>query len=320
MTTIFDAHSHIQYPAYDADRDAVIARARSTGVKMIVSGTQPPSSLAAIRLAEQYPDDIWATVGFHPNHAVQGISSTSLPTGQAGSENNYSLSEGTSRRATINWYHDKNEQHEDKPEVFDIEEYRKLGRNKKVVAIGECGLDYFRLQESNKAKNQPFDAAQGREIKERQKAIFVTQIELAKELKKPLVIHARPSKGTDDAYEDVLSILRTSNFQLPAVFHFYAGSLTMTKKLVDAGSCFTFGGVTTFGDDYNESIRAIPLERIMLETDAPYVAPVPYRGKRNEPAYVVETAKRIAVVKGLSYDDVARQTTQNVLIVFGITI
>lgn len=282
---VFDAHSHIQYPVYDADRDAVIGRARVLGVKMIVSGTQPTSSAAAIRLAEQYPEDVWATVGFHPNHAIL----EDHPGGAA-------------------WYHDKNEQHEAVPEVFDIKEYRKLGRSEKVVAIGECGLDYFRLGASMEAS------------KAKQKKIFIAQIELAKELKKPLVIHARPSNGTDDAYEDVLRILQTTNYSLPTIFHFYAGSLAMTKKLVDAGSYFTFGGVTTFSGDYNESIRAIPLECVMLETDAPYVAPVPYRGKRNEPAYVIETAKRIAVVKGVSYDDVVRQTTQNVLTVFGIAV
>lgn len=285
MAIVFDVHSHIQYPAYDADRDTVIARAQNIGVKMIVSGTQLTSSLAAIRLAEQYPNDVWATVGFHPNHAVL-----------------------VDRAGGVVWYHDKNEQHENKPEIFDSAQYREFGKNKTVVAIGECGLDYYRI-----IANRELQIA-------KQKEIFIAQLELAKEFKKPLVIHARPSKGTDDAYEDVLAILQSSDFRHPTVFHFYAGSLSMTKKLVEAGSFFTFGGVTTFGDDYSERVRMIPLERIMLETDAPYVAPVPYRGKRNEPAYVVETAKRIAAVKGISYDEIARQTTANALIVFGITI
>ncbi len=282
---MFDAHTHIQFPVYDADRDDVVARAKEAGVKMIASGTQLATSLAAAALAEKYPDDVWATAGYHPNHAILD-----------------------DHAGGATWYHDKSEQHAAAPEVFDIEKFRALGRNKKVVAIGECGLDYFRLPSN------------GAQIKEKQKEVFIQQIQLAKELQKPLVIHARPSKGTDDAYEDVLNILNAERYTLNALFHFYAGSLVMTKKLVDAECYFTFGGVTTFSDDYNESIRYIPLNRLMLETDAPYVAPVPYRGKRNEPAYVVEVAKRIAVMKGVSYEEVVKQTTQNVLTVFKIAV
>ncbi|MDO8585163.1 MAG: TatD family hydrolase [bacterium] len=296
MTNLFDAHTHIQFPAYDADRDEVIKRARDAGVKMIASGTQFSTSLAAVALAEQYPEDVWATAGFHPNHALPAVGRLGRP-----------------KEGGNHWYHDKSEQHETVPEVFDIGKFRALGRNKKVVAIGECGLDYFRLQESNKTIKQG-------SIKAKQKETFVAQIELAKELRKPLVIHARPSKGTDDAYKDVLDILRTSDFRHPTIFHFYAGSLAMTKKLVDAGCYFTFGGVTTFSDDYNESIRYIPLDRLMLETDAPYVAPIPYRGKRNEPAYVVEVAKRVALLKGVSYEEIVKQTTRNVLTVFKIAV
>ncbi|MBI2406387.1 MAG: TatD family hydrolase [Candidatus Harrisonbacteria bacterium] len=276
---IFDAHTHIQFPAYDADRDEVIQRARAAGVKMIAAGTQAGTSRDAMMLAEQYPEDVWATVGFHPNHVLPAVA-------RSGS--------GDAKEGGNQWYHDKSEQRVAVPEVFDIEKLRKLAAHPKVVAIGECGLDYYRLIANREAHIA------------KQKEIFRAQIALAKELKKPLVIHARPSKGTDDAYEDVLSLLSNVNGQMSKVFHFYAGSLSMTKKLVDAGSYFTFGGVTTFSSDYDESIRAIPMERLMLETDAPYVAPVPYRGKRNEP--------------GVSYEEIVKQTTQNVLTVFKIAV
>ncbi len=240
---MFDSHSHIQYKVFDSDREAVILRAREKGIKMIVVGTDYKMSILAIELAKKYPQDLWATVGLHPNDVADG---------------------------------------------FDKNNFLKLAQNSKVVAIGECGLDYFRSGD-----------------KEKQKVIFMQQIEIAQELKKPLMIHARASKGTDDAYEDVYALChsREDRNPLQKIFHFYAGSLVITKKLVDAGCYFTFGGVITFTRDYDEQIKYIPLNRIMLETDAPYVAPVPYRGKRNEPSFVVEAVKKLAEIKGISYDE-----------------
>ena len=261
MSKIIDAHSHIQFPVYDNDREEVIENARKNGVKMLAVGTQASASESAIKLAHQYPDDIWAAVGFHPNH----------------------LSDA--------WHHDRKEQKESAPEKFDIGQLRKLAKDLKVVAIGECGLDYYRLVESGKEK-----------VKSLQKEVFLKQAELAQELEKALMIHCRPSKGTDDAYEDLLSIISNSKFLIPKVVHFYVGSLAITKKLVEAGFNFTFGGVVTFARDYDESIKYIPLERILLETDCPYVAPLPYRGKRNEPAYILETAKKMAEIKQIKLD------------------
>jgi TatD DNase family protein len=258
---MFDAHSHIQYSAFDSDREAVILRAREKNIKMIVVGTDYKMSIAAIELAEKYPKDIWATVGLHPNDIDNG---------------------------------------------FDKNKFLELAQHKKVVAIGECGLDYYRNQENQKSniKNQ--------------KEVFRQQIEIAQELNKPLMIHARASKGADDAYEDVLEFLQSSDFQLPTIFHFYAGSLGVTKKLVSAGYYFTFGGVITFTLDYDEQIKYIPLDRIMLETDAPYVAPVPYRGKRNEPSFVSEVSKRLAEIKGITYDKcvaITLATTKKVFVI-----
>jgi TatD DNase family protein len=136
------------------------------------------------------------------------------------------------------------------------------------------------------------------------------------------MIHARPSKGTNDAYEDALSTIHDSRYTIQdgAIFHFYVGSLEITKRLVDAGFHFTFGGVITFSRDYDEVIKYIPLDRILLETDAPYVAPEPHRGKRNEPAYIVETAKKLAEIKGVSFEKVTEQTTENALQIFKIPV
>ncbi len=291
---LLDAHTHIQFPAYDADREEALRRARAAGVKMIAVGTQYSTSLAAVSLAEKYPDDVWASIGFHPNHAV--------PAG---------------------WYHDPKEQKSNQPEIFDRKRFEELAKNSRVVAIGECGLDYFRLKE-----HSTWSMDQGTSVKEAQKKVFMEQIEIALEVGKPLMIHARPSKGTDDAYEDALGII--SNYQflssrdishretISKIIHFYEGSFAMTQKLVEAGFYFTFGGIITWKRDYDDILAYIPLERILLETDAPYVAPAPYRGARNEPAYVVETAKKFAELTGKSFEEICATTTNNVKVVFGI--
>ena len=188
---------------------------------------------------------------------------------------------------------------DNKKEVFDHEAYKNLAlSSSRVVAIGECGLDYFRgADEAEKA---------------RQKDIFIKQIKLAKELNKPLMIHCR------EAFEDLIKILQEVGGGFSGVVHFFNGTTQNAKVLLDMGFYFSFGGVLTFTRDYDEQVKFIPLDKILLETDAPYVAPVPYRGKRNEPLYVVEVAKKIAEIKGATLEEVAHLTTNNALSVFGI--
>lgn len=274
---IFDAHTHIHFPVYDKDRDGVLSHAKAAGVKMICVGTQAASSEAAVALAKKHTGDVWATAGFHPNHFASA------------------------------WYHDKKEQEESEREEFDARRLRKIAENPEVVAIGEFGLDYYRLTDEKKEK-------------EGQQEAFEVQVEIAKDLQKSLMIHCRPTKGTDDAYSDALNLISTYDNLPDKVFHFYVGSLEMTKKLVAAGAYFTFGGVITFSRDYDEIIKYIPMDRILLETDAPYVAPEPYRGKRNEPAFIVETAKKMAEIKNVSFEKVSEQTTSNALQVFKIVL
>ncbi len=273
---LIDSHTHIHFPAYDSDREAVLKRAKDAGVKMICVGTQASTSEAAIRLAEQNPDDVWATVGFHPNHLGE------------------------------HWHHDTKEQESAEQEQFNIAKLRELAQHPKAVAIGECGLDYYRLGANREAQI------------EKQKEVLSAQVKLAEELGKPLMIHCRPTRGTNDAYENLLTMF--VGVKVPRVAHFYVGGSEATAKLVEAGFYFTFGGVITFARDYDESIKLIPLDRILLETDAPYVAPEPYRGRRNEPAYVVETAKKLAELKDVSFEEVAEQTTANALTIFRIAV
>ncbi len=270
---IVDAHSHIQFPVFDSDRESVIKRARENGVKMIAVGTQASTSKRAIEIAHEFPKDVWATVGFHPNHLVQ------------------------------NWHHDKNEQTGIEPEKFDINILRELAKNPKVVAISECGFDLF------------YDA----NAKEVQEKVFIEQAELAGELDKPLMMHCRPSKGTDDSYEYALEILKDKKYEsLKKIMHFYAGSLSMTKRLAGLGFYFTFGGVITFSKNYDEVIKYLPLDRVFLETDCPYVAPEPYRGKRNEPAYVIEVAQKLAEIKELDFEKTVDDLYKNSIKIFNL--
>jgi TatD DNase family protein len=280
---LIDSHCHVQFPAYDADRGDVVDRATRAGVAMVAVGTQISTSEAAIRLAEQYPRNISAAIGYHPGH----VSSA--------------------------WHHDRKEQVSGTREEFDAEKFLKLGAHESVVAIGECGLDYYRLPAGDAATSAMQEMARE---KEKQKEIFLAQIEIAEKLKKALMIHCRPSKGTDDAYEDLLSLVLSRKLSVPRIVHFYVGSPDVTKKLVDAGFYFTFGGVITFAREYDEAINIIPADRILLETDAPYVAPEPYRGKRNEPVYIAEVARRMAVLKNVSREAMEQLIQKNTETVF----
>ncbi len=194
-------------------------------------------------------------------------------------------------------------------ELFDIDFYRTLASNQKVVAIGECGLDYFRLKG---------DMA---EEKKRQKEIFIKQIELALELDLPLMIHARPTKGTMDAYQDVIDVLKAhkkANPKLRGNVHFFVGDISIAKEFLALGFTMSFTGVLTFSSDYDETVRFLPMESILCETDAPFVAPVPYRGKRCEPPYVREVVSRIAELKDLPLESVREALLANAKRVFAL--
>jgi len=195
----------------------------------------------------------------------------------------------------------------DSDEEFDEQVFKDLAKKPCVVAIGETGLDYFRDQSD--------------ETKQKQVELFKKHIELAVTLNKPLMLHVRASKGSDDAYYDALEILKTSpltpplqgegNRTLKANFHFFSGSKECMEKIVDAGYTISVDGPITFSHDYDDMIRAVPLEKIMIETDAPFAAPAPYRGKSCEPWMVVEVAKKIAELKNLDLEQVRVQLLEN---------
>ncbi len=192
-------------------------------------------------------------------------------------------------------------------EEFNYDSMLTLANNKKVVAIGECGLDYFRENSE--------------EFKTKQKEIFNLHIKLSLEIGKPLMIHARPSGKTMDAYIDVLDILESykkDNKNIHANFHFFAGDINIAKRAVGLGFTLSFDGPITFSHDYDQVIKEIPLESIMAETDSPFAAPVPFRGKRCEPQMVREVIKTIAELNGLSEDETLNTINKNISRVFGI--
>jgi len=174
-------------------------------------------------------------------------------------------------------------------EFFDEEAFRKLAGHPKVVAIGECGLDYFRPVEVNDA------------VKEKQKELFKQHLTLAVALDKPLIVHTRPSKGTMDAYDDVIEILKEAKFEHPNLrgdIHFFVGGVEEAEALIALDFTISFTAVITFARDYDAVIRAVPLTNILSETDAPYLAPASRRGTRNDPLAVVEVAAKIAAIRG----------------------
>ncbi|MFZ2072335.1 MAG: TatD family hydrolase [Minisyncoccia bacterium] len=193
-------------------------------------------------------------------------------------------------------------------EVFDFSKYIELAKNPKVVCIGECGLDYFRDESV--------------ETKTKQKEIFKKHIEIAIASKKPLMMHIRPSKGNMDAYEDALSILKEykNEKDLKGNFHFYVGDIPITKRILQLGFTVSFDGPITFSHDYDEVIKFLPIQSIMAETDSPFAAPVPYRGKVCEPFMVMEIVKKIAEIKGLPEPEVAKTILENSERVFDIKV
>ncbi len=242
-------------------------------------GTQIDTSKEAVEMANKYKEGVYAIIGLHPVHTSASFHDEK-ELGEGGKE-------FTSRG-----------------EVFEKENYRELLKDPKVVGIGECGLDYYHLDE---------------ESIEKQKKIFIEQIELANEFSKPLMLHIRNNKDSagSNAYLDSLELLKKYS-KVKGDVHFFAGTWEIAKAFIDFGFTISFTGVITFTHDYDEIIKNVPLDMIMSETDAPYVTPAPYRGKRNEPVYVKEIVRKIALIKNLPEEEVAKAIMANARRVFGV--
>ena len=276
---LIDTHAHVNFNDFKDDAKEVIKRALDENVWMINVGAESKTSERAVKMAEEYEEGVYAAIGLHPSHLVEQDVE----------------------------YKENGEliKYKPKPEEFNYDFYLNLAKNKKVVGIGECGLDYFRTSDES--------------FKEKQKEIFIKHLELAKEANKPIIIHCR------DAHNDLLEIFNLAVKPPSGMMHFFTGTLEQAKKYIELGFYISFSGVITFPPKkgeavaaYDEIIKNIPLEKILVETDCPYVAPVPHRGKRNEPAYVKYVAHKIAELKGIDFGEVAKQTTQNARKLFGI--
>ncbi|MFA6251052.1 MAG: TatD family hydrolase [Candidatus Paceibacterota bacterium] len=283
MPKYFDIHTHVNFKAFDEDRDVIIRRALEADTWMINVGTQVDTSRYAIELAHKYPEGVYACIGLHPIHTEESFHDEEEVSGP-----------GFKSRA----------------EIFDKDIYREMLKDEKVVAIGECGLDYYHLNE---------------ESIEKQRKVFIEQIELAQEFNKPLMLHIRnpilQGESLQDldkprnAYRDVAEILKKYP-GVKGVSHFFAGSVEDMKRFVSMGVYISFAGAITYKPkpeicDYLSVIKETPLEFILTDTDAPYVAPVPYRGKRNEPVYVCEIVKKIAEIKGLTEEETSKAIVDN---------
>ncbi len=259
-----DVHTHINLEAFDGDWKEVETRTLAEGVAHINVGTSMETSTRAVELTKAF-EGVYATVGLHPVRAGGGSA----------------VEEG---------------------EVFTSEGYRTLAQDGKVVAIGECGFDYYRVEKDTK------------EIQER---AFIAQIELANELQKPLMLHIRDVQGSVEAYEDALKVLKQYAKVLGNV-HFFAGTYDIAKQFWDMGYTTSFTGVITFANQYDETVKNAPIEMLHAETDAPYVAPKPFRGQRNEPLHVREVYKRIAELRGEEEESVRLALLKNAQRLFGI--
>lgn len=274
-----DTHAHLNINAFKDDAEAVISKCAQESVAIINVGTQQDTSKRAVELAEAH-DNCFAIIGLHPVHTSAS-------------------------------YHDEQELGKNmkgftsRGEEFDATYYRNLAKSEKVVAIGECGLDYYRLEQDTRAV---------------QEKAFIAQIELANELGLPLMIHTRDAKGNSasakasagvgNIYDDTYEILKT-HAKVPGNVHFYAGTYEQVQKFFDIGFSVSFTGVITFAKDYEEVVRNAPLDMIHGETDCPYVAPVPYRGQRCEPWMVKEVYKKIAEIRGEDEEKVREQLVAN---------
>lgn len=310
---IIDTHSHVQFNAYQNDWREVLLRCEEKDTVVNLVGTHKDTSVAAVKMATDN-EGVYATIGLHPIH---------LFSKQVDEEESSFLS---------------------REEEFDYEFYKKLGSDAKVVGIGECGIDLYHIP-----TDVPRDQIIAKQIK-----IFLLQAKLAKELDLPLVIHTRDAytemaevlqrviaRSPDSHRDDVAipsskeqSINRGITTLLPVArnvvplkgtVHCFSSNWTDALKFLNLGFYLGFTGVITFPPkkkdpqphlDLWQTVKNTPLDKILIETDCPYLAPVPYRGKRGEPWMVVEVAKKIAELKNLSLDEVVNSANANALKLF----
>lgn len=268
---LIDSHSHLNFKAYKEDLGEVIKRTQAQGVLVINVGSNYETSKIAVDLAQKY-NNMYAAIGLHPIHTTTEF---------------VKIKEDPEEGSILG-------------EVFNKEEYKKL-INKKVVAIGEIGLDYYYRPKTNKKIE---------EFKNRQKEVFIKQLEMAKELNLPVIIHCRM------AHKDMIDILRQYS-GIKGVMHCFTGTLAEMEEYINMGLYIGLNGII-FKLNLDEVVKEAPLEKILIETDCPYLTPPQEGNERNEPVFVKYVAEKIAQIKETSFEEVAKITTQNAKNLFGI--
>ena len=275
-----DSHCHLDGPKFADDREQAIARAQAAGVEALLAignGSGPDDVACAIRLAEEFD---------RPSTVNRRLETQSLPSDQERCLKIYATIGIHPHEAAL-----AEERH--------FAEMEKLARDPRVIAWGEIGLDYF-------YDHSPRDV---------QQKVFVRQMEMARAAQLPIVIHNRPSDNCENAWQDLFRLLREhwASSGLGGILHCFTGTVEHALAGIDLGFMISFAGNVSYPKAL--SIRAaaaeIPLDRMLIETDSPYLAPVPHRGKRNEPAFVAETARHIGELRGMPAEEVGKTTTEN---------
>lgn len=288
-----DSHAHVHFPAYKDDIDDVLTRAREADIGIVTVGTEISTSMSAVDFAEKH-DNVWATIGVHPGHVCD--------------QDYIDTNEFSNDHFTDNHHHGQS---------FDEAAFARLVVHPKVVAIGECGLDYYHLAEKNVDDVMREKHAQQEALRE--------QLAFASVYNKPLVVHCRPGNTPDTAmaHADQARLMREEiergGLARRGVIHCFTGTIEEANVYRGLGFLISFPGIVTFGKNVMEVAKNVPLESILIETDCPYLTPAPHRGKRNEPLYVTLVAQKIADLKGVPLDDVAAITTQNAVTLFQIS-
>lgn len=277
---MFDTHCHVQFQGFKKDADEVVKKCGEKGMLLNLVGTQKDTSRTGVAMAQKYPF-AYASIGLHPVH----LFSTHID-----EEESSFIS---------------------REEDFDYEYYKTLAQNPKVIAVGECGLDLYRLPEGRTVE----------EVLEKQKKVFTLQYKLAQELKLAMVIHCR------EAHQQLIGLLKTFTNSVRGTVHCYTSNWHFAQQYLGLGLHIGFTGVITFPPrktdpqaqtDLLEVVKNCPLNRIVIETDAPYLAPQAFRGIRCEPPMVAEVIKKIAELKNLTFAEVERATTENAKMLFEI--
>lgn len=290
---IIDTHCHVNFQPFRDDWQQVVARAFDRGVGMINVGTNFSTSTRAVEIAEQVGEGMVAAVGLHPIHLAKDIREAAM---FGGAEYAFTT----------------------RSEAFDKRKFFKISSSPVVVGVGESGLDYYHLDDF-RAPDMTAEAY----VSLQQETLYEI-MGFAREIGKPHIFHCR------DAYDDFAAIVQqftdtsdsTGAGVVKGVVHCFTGTWPQAQKMLELGFFIGFTGIVTFPNAkaLQEVARQVPLERMLLETDSPYLAPQPVRGQRNEPVHVWHVAEKIAELKGLSVDAVAAQTTNNAAALFSIPI